>query len=280
MKTIKSPKFKFNSFIHQVILIIIGALVTIPLYFIIVSTFKIQKDSILHPMFPPFNPTLANYIKALKVMEFPNALKNNIIITFFSVILIILISSMAGYALSRMRIKFNKIVFFVILSGIMIPYQMLIFPLFKIVTSLKLINTIPGVIIISTAINIPFAVFLFTGFIRTIPYELEEAAFIDGCSPFGTYFRITLPLLKPVIATVAILDSLSIWNDFLTPLLFLQSRKNSVLLLEIYRNIGQFATNYFLMLPMLVLTITPILILYIFLQRFIIKGVIGGAIKG
>lgn len=280
MKITKLSKIKFSRFIHQIILVAIASLVTVPLYHIIVSTFKLQKDAVLHPMFPPLNPIIDNYVKALDVMEFPNALKNNIIITFFSVLLIILISSMAGYALSRMRIKVNKIIFFVILSGLMIPYQMLIFPLFKIVTFLHLVNTIPGMIIISTSIHIPFAVFLFTGFIRTIPYELEEAAFIDGCSPFGIYFKIIIPLLKPVIATVGILDSMAIWNDFLTPLLFLQSRRNSVLLLEIYRNIGQFSTNYFLMLPMLVLTIAPILILYIFLQRFIIKGVIGGAIKG
>jgi raffinose/stachyose/melibiose transport system permease protein len=162
----------------------------------------------------------------------------------------------------------------------MVPFQVLLFPLFKIAVALGLVNKLPGNIIIEISINIPFAVFLFTGFIRSLPVELEEAATIDGCSIIGIFPRIIVPLLKPVIASVVIIDSLSTWNDFLTPLLFLQSRSNSVLLLEIFRNVGQFSTDYFATLPMMVLTIAPILILYVFLQKYIIKGVISGALKG
>jgi raffinose/stachyose/melibiose transport system permease protein len=271
---------KLKKLLSYILILAIATVFTVPLYFIIVSTFKTQSEAVQSPMGLPFNPNIDNYAKSLEVMEYPNALKNNIIITAVSVILIILIASMAGYALSRMRIRINKIIYFIILSGIMIPYQMLIFPLYKMVSFLGLMNKISGIIVILTAVHVPFAIFLFTGFIRTIPYELEEAASIDGCSPFGIYWRITLPLLKPVIATVAIIDSLAVWNEFLTPLLFLQSRRNSVLLLEVFRGIGQFSINYFLMLPMLVLTIAPVIVLYIVLQRYIIKGVVGGAIKG
>ena len=128
--------------------------------------------------------------------------------------------------------------------------------------------------------NLPFSIFLFRGFIVSLPVELEESAAIDGCTVIKTFWRIIFPLLKPVIATVAILDSLTIWNDFLTPLLFLQSREKGVILQEIYRNVGQFATDWTAFFPMLVLGVLPLMLFYIVMQKHIIKGMISGSVKG
>jgi raffinose/stachyose/melibiose transport system permease protein len=156
-----------------------------------------------------------------------------------------------------------------------------IISLYKIVKSLGLMNTLLAVILVDVAINTPQAVFLFKEFIEsTVPKELEEAAVIDGCSVMKRFFMVVLPLLKPVISTVAIIVTLNVWNEFMTPLLFLQSRENDVILQEVTRNIGQFSTDWTSLFPMLMLGVAPLVIFYIFMQKYIIAGVTAGAVKG
>ena len=153
--------------------------------------------------------------------------------------------------------------------------------LFKIVKSIGLMNTAWAVILVDVAINVPQGIFLFKEFVEsTIPKELEEAAEIDGCSVIRKFFVIVLPLLKPVIATVVILVTLNVWNEFMTPLLFLQSREQDVILQEVSRNIGQFSTDWTALFPMLMLGVAPLMIFYIFMQKYIIAGVSAGAVKG
>lgn len=142
-------------------------------------------------------------------------------------------------------------------------------------------NSLFAVILVDVAVNTPQAVFLFKEFIEsTIPKELEEAAAIDGCSVFRRFFAIVLPLLKPVISTVVIIVTLNVWNEFMTPLLFIQSRESDVILQEVTRNIGQFATDWTALFPMLMLGVAPLMIFYIFMQKYIIAGVAAGAVKG
>ena len=148
------------------------------------------------------------------------------------------------------------------------------------IRSLGLMNHLASVIFINIACNIPFATFMFRSFVATIPEELEEAAKIDGAGTFRIFWKITFPLLKPIVATVTILNSLTIWNDFMGPLYFLQVREKDVLLQEIYRNIGQFSTDWTSLFQMLVLGALPLLIFYLFMQRYIIGGVMSGSVKG
>ena len=142
-------------------------------------------------------------------------------------------------------------------------------------------NTPFAVILVNVAINTPQAVFLFKEFIEgTVPKELEDAAEIDGCTVFRKFFRVVLPLLTPVISTVVIIVTLNVWNEFMTPLLFLQSREKDVILQEVSRNIGQFATDWTALFPMLMLGVAPLMIFYVFMQKYIITGVAAGAVKG
>ena len=153
--------------------------------------------------------------------------------------------------------------------------------LYKIVKSFHLMNSAFAVILVNVAINTPQGVFLFKEFIEsTIPRELEEAAEIDGCSVGKKFFSIVLPLLKPVISTVVIIVTLNVWNEFMTPLLFLQSREKDVILQEVSRNIGQFSTDWTALFPMLMLGVAPLMIFYVFMQKYIIAGVAAGAVKG
>ena len=163
----------------------------------------------------------------------------------------------------------------------MVPYQMGILALYKQVAQLGLMNSHTGVILIEICYNLPFSIFLIKSFIGSaVPFELEEAARVDGCGVWRTFLQIVFPLLMPVIATVAILNTLGVWNDFMTPLLFLQSRSKGVLLLEVFRNIGQFSTDWTNFFPMMLLAVAPLILFYIFMQKYIINGITSGSLKG
>lgn len=280
MKVATRKKRNYGKYIVIAFLILFTIYTMIPIYYIVVSSFKMQIESIRSPLGFPNPIRYENYVNAFNEMRYFRALRNNATITISAVTGIVVLSSMAAYPLARLKIKLNRFIFVGFLCGMMIPGQMLLFPLFRLMAGFGLINNLFSVILLQVTGGLPFAVFLFTGFIKTIPYEIEEAAYIDGAGPFKTFWKVLLPLIKPVVATVVILNSLSSWNDFLGPLMFLQSRDRGVLLLEVFRNIGRWGTNFFAMLPMLVLTVLPIMVLYLFLQRYIIKGVISGSLKG
>ena len=264
-----------------IVLALLTVIVLLPIYYLLVTTFKTSSEAALAPMALPSHFDFSSYANAFEKMQYPRAFANTFIITSCSVVGLIFVSSMCGYALNRKgKHKLAQAVFLLILSGMMFPYQMSILGLYKVIQQLGLMNHLLGVILIDITINIPFATFMMKSFVSTIPIELEEAAHIDGCGIFRTFFTITLPLMKPTIATVAILNTLTIWNDFMGPLYFLQTREKDVILLEVYRNIGQFSTDWASLFPMMVLGVLPLVVFYIFMQKYIIGGVMSGSVKG
>lgn len=270
-----------SNILKHIVLIILALIVLTPIYYLIVTTFKSGTEAALNPMGLPESFDFSGYVQAFKDMQYPRAFKNTFLITVGAVIGIIITSSMCGYVLNRKgKYRITQFVFLLILSGMMFPYQMSIMGLYKLVRGLGLMNTLTGVILIDIAINIPFATFLMKNFISTVPIELEEAAKIDGAGVFRTFTTVTFPLLKPVVATVAILNTLNVWNDFMGPLYFLQTREKDVILQEVYRNIGQFSTDWTSLFPMMVLGVLPLLVFYLFMQRYIISGVMAGSVKG
>lgn len=277
----KPNKKKVKLVLLEVIMICIGVFWFIPIYYLIVTTFKSPSEALGNPLGLPSSLSIQSYIAAWQKMEFPRAFMNTFIITAAAVTLIVIFGGMAGYALARTKTKAGTRLFLFFLAGLIVPFQMNIVSLYKIVKSLNLMNTVFAVILVNVAINTPQAVFLFKEFIEsTIPKELEEAADIDGCSVIRKFFAIVLPLLKPVMSTVIIIVTLNVWNEFMTPLLFLQSREKGVILQEVSRNIGQFATDWTALFPMLMLGVAPLMIFYVFMQKYIIAGVAAGAVKG
>ncbi len=267
--------------VTEAIMIVIAVIWFIPIYYLIVTTFKTPKEASAGPMSLPRVWVFQNYIDAFKNMEYPRSLFNTMEITVLAVGIIVLVTSLAGYALARTKTRWGNRLFLLFLAGLMVPFQMNIVSLFKIVKNVGLMNTVWAVILVDVAINVPQGTFLFKEFIESsVPKELEEAAEIDGCSVIKKFFVIILPLLKPVIATVVILVTLNVWNEFMTPLLFIQSRENDVILQEVSRNIGQFATDWTALFPMMMLGVAPLMIFYIFMQKYIISGVAAGAVKG
>ena len=263
------------------VMVALSIFVLLPIYYLIVTTFKTSTEAALAPMALPTSWDFSGYINAFEKMQYPRAFKNTFIITGTSVCMLVVLASMCGYVLNRKaKYKVVQIVFLLFLSGMMFPYQMSILGLYKIIQQLNLMNSLLAVILINIATHLPFSIFLFRSFVSTIPYELEEAAKIDGAGIFRTFWVITFPLMKPIIATVAILDTLTIWNDFMGPLYFLQSREKGVILQEVYRNVGQFSTDWTSLFPMMVLGVLPLLVFYLFMQRYIIGGVMSGSVKG
>lgn len=267
--------------ITEIIMILLAIIWFLPVYYLIVTTLKSPQEATMSPLALPKEWQFTNYVDAWQKMEFPRAFGNTLFITVVAVLCIVVFTSMAGYALARTKTKLGNRVFLFFLAGLVIPFQMNMVSLYKIVKSLHLMNSVFAVILVDVAVNTPQGLFLFKEFIEsTIPKELEEAAEIDGCSVVKRFFMIVLPLLKPVISTVVIIVTLNVWNEFMTPLLFLQSRENDVILQEVSRNIGQFATDWTALFPMLMLGVAPLMIFYIVMQKYIIAGVAAGAVKG
>ncbi|MFC4779302.1 carbohydrate ABC transporter permease [Paenibacillus sp. GCM10023252] len=276
-----SGKFKWKLLGLEMMMLAVAAVFLIPVYYLLVTTFKSPAEAVAHPLSLPKTITLEHYHHVFESMNYWGALKNNLIITVCAVTGIVLLGAMAAYSFARKEGRVYSFLFVFFLVGMMVPYQMGILALYRIVVNMGLMNTLIGVILILLCYNLPLSIFLFRGFISsTVPRELEEAAWMDGCGVLKTFFLIVLPLLKPIVATVAILTALNTWNDFMTPLLFLQSRENSVLLLELFRNIGQFSVDWTNFFPMMFLSILPLLLFYLFMQRFIIEGITSGSIKG
>ena len=259
--------------ITETLMVLLAVLWAVPIYYLIVTTLKSPAEATASPLALPSSLNLQNYIDAWQKMEFPRAFANTLFITAMSVFLIVLFGSMAGYALARTSSKLGGRLFLFFLAGLVVPFQMNIVSLYKIVKALHLMNSPFAVILVDVAVNMPQAVFLFREFVHsTVPVELEEAAEIDGCGTMQKFFTIVFPLLKPVMATVIII--------VMTPLLFLQSRANDVILQEVSRNIGQFSTDWTAMFPMMMLGVAPLMIFYLFMQKYIIAGVAAGAVKG
>ncbi len=222
---------------------------------------------------------IKNYGSSWKLTKFPIVFLNTLLITVFSVLGIILISSMAAYALVRTENKLSWIIFLFFTFAMVVPFQVIMFPMVKVAKIFGVAGSIPGIVLIYMAVGCPMAIFMYHGFIKGIPMELEESAALDGAGRFRTFFSVVLPLLTPITSTIAILDVLWIWNDFLLPLIILTKKVVTVQLAQYYTR-GAYSRDFGMELASLVLAVLPVIIFYMFMQRYIIKGVIAGAVKG
>ena len=253
----------------------------IPIYYLVVSTLKSADEVTARPFALPKTLDFSNYVVAWEKMTYPRAFMNTFIITLFTVVFSLFIAAIAAYSITRYKSKFNKFVYTLVLAGMMIPGQVSLVTLFTLVQNLKLSDSIWGMIVINCGGNTILPLFLYRSFIATsVPIEIEEAAEIDGCNMFQRFAVIVLPMLKPITATAAIIVGVGVWNDYLNPSLFLQSRENATLILEVQRNVGQFSIDWVSMFPMLLLDVAPLAIFYLVMQKQIISGVVTGAVKG
>ncbi|EFV78730.1 carbohydrate ABC transporter permease [Cytobacillus oceanisediminis] len=274
-----NPRYTKVTFLLEIIGIVLGVIFLIPFYFVIINSVKGFADILIDAAAWPQEFLFSNYLKVWDIINFPRAFWNSLIITVISNIGLVVISSMAAWKMVRTPGKFSKILFALFVSAMVIPFQTVMIPLMKLGGMLNLTNSIPGLIIMYFGFGVPLSLFLYHGFIKTVPIEIEESARIDGCSQFGVFWRIVFPLLKPITVTVVILNTLWIWNDYLLPLLVLQDAELRTIPLATSSFFAQYTKQWDMGLAALVMGITPVVIFFLFLQRHIIKGIAQGSIK-
>ncbi|WP_019534237.1 carbohydrate ABC transporter permease [Paenibacillus ginsengihumi] len=264
----------------EIVAVLLGLLFLVPFYFVIVNSLKTFAELLTDPTSLPTALQWSNFSNAWRIMKFPTVLTNSLVITVLANLAIALISAMAAYRMVRHKTRFNRLFFSLLVAAMVIPFQSIMIPLVRVARTVGLFDSIPGLIVCYMGFGAPLSVFLFHGFVKSIPHEIEESASVDGASAYGTFFRIVLPLLKPIAVTVILLNSLWIWNDFLLPFLILQSPDLRTIPLATNSFFGQYTKQWDLALAALVLGITPIVIFFLAMQRHIIEGITAGSVKG
>lgn len=267
---------KASLVVFEVFMILLAFVWIYPALFVLNNAVKPEADIKLNPISPPTSLTSDNFVKAWVEMRFPRALLNTAVITVFGVAGIVLVSSMAAWKLARSFGRLSWILYLVFAFAMVIPFQIIMVPIVGLSTDLKLAN-IGGIIPMYWGLGAPLAVFMYHGFVKGVPRELEEAASIDGAGQFFVFFRVVFPLMMPITATIVILDALWLWNDFLLPLIVV---KAGTLQLEQLHFYGMFLREYGPSAASLILSATPIIVLYLLLQKYIIRGIAAGAVKG
>ncbi|MDO4453622.1 MAG: carbohydrate ABC transporter permease [Eubacteriales bacterium] len=266
-----------------VIFTIISLIYVFPIALVVINSFKKKAYISRAPFSLPTEKTfvgLENYINGIEKTGFFEAFGWSLFITVFSVIAIILCTSMCAWYISRVKNKITNTIYYLCLFSMIVPFQMVMFTLSKIANMLHLNNPV-GIIVIYLGFGAGLAVFMFAGFVKSIPIEIEEAAMIDGCTPIQTYFKVVMPIMKPTCITVAILQAMWIWNDYLLPYLVLDIRKYKTIPIAIqYLKGGYGSVDMGAMMGVLVLGIIPIIVFYLACQKHIIEGVVAGAVKG
>ena len=281
-KKVKVPQKK-GSWILTLIFSVISIAYIYPLLLVLINSFKKKAYISRMPFALPNAKTFVgweNYTNGLTKINFFDSFLNSLIITILSVILILLCTSMCAWFICRVRTKLTRSVYYLCLFSMVVPFQMVMFTLSKTADYLKLSTpfTIP---IVYLGFGAGLAVFMFCGYMKSCPIEIEESAMVDGCTPLRTFFSIVLPILQPTYVTTAILETMWIWNDYLLPYLVLNLKKYKTIPIAIqYLKGGYGSVDMGAMMAMLVLSILPIIFLYLFLQKYIIKGMVAGAVKG
>ncbi len=279
-------KKKITNIILTIVLIILLFIFIAPFLLVLMNVFKQKSDIMRNPLQLPFNSkkgfTLDNFPNAMAKMDFWKVFANSLIITICSTILTILFSSMTAFVIVRNKWKACGILFGAMIASMVIPFQVLMVPLVSLYGGVfGVLNHRLTLILMHTGFSLSMAVFMFHGAIRTnIPLELEEASLIDGCTRWQTWWKVVFPLLKPTIATVAIIDAMAFWNDYLLPSLVLQDKSLYTIPIATQAFYGTYTSDLGLIMAALLLAMLPILILYLLLQKFIVAGVTSGAVKG
>ena len=279
-------KVKAYKIVSNVIVVLLCLLYLFPIYLIVANSFKSRSEMYENMVALPKVFSFQYYSSALEKMNFSTSLRNTIILTIVSIAIIVVLTSMTAWMFVRSNNKLSKIFFNILVATMLIPFQTIMMPLMQEMNwisrnvGLQMTDTIPGLIFMYTGFGAGMGVFLYHGFVSSIPVSLEEAAIIDGCNTWQVFWKIVFPVLKPTTMTVIILDVIWIWNDFLLPSLTLKSTENRTIPISTAKFFGQYTISWNEAMAALVVTIVPVAIFYLFCQKYIVKGVAAGAVKG
>jgi ABC-type glycerol-3-phosphate transport system permease component len=250
-----------------------------PFYLLIVNTFKTMPQITSSPLSLPKAISFDAYVRAWNDANLGSYYKNSLIISGISVAISVSISSLAAYAFSRLRFPGRQWLFFFLLAGVMLPLQIALVPLYRLLNSMELLSTYQGMIALYVAFTVPFGVFILTGFYKSIPVEIEEAALIDGCGWFQAYWRIVIPLAAPGLVTLVILEFIWFWNEYLVALTMIQKEAIRTVTIGVMLMANTYQLDFSLLTAGIVIAVVPPILVFIFFQRYLIRGLTAGAIK-
>ncbi|WP_096274253.1 carbohydrate ABC transporter permease [Paucisalibacillus globulus] len=250
-----------------------------PIFLMISSSFKSNIEIFTSPLSLPSTFSFENYAEVWEAVDFSSYIWNSIIVSAASVFIVLFVSSMAGYYLARYKFRWNSFILLFFMIGLMLPMRLAVIPLYMMMMNLGLLDSLFSLIFVYVAGGIPFAVFLFYGFFRTVPRALEDSARLDGCNDFQIYYKIVLPLMKPAISIVAIVNLLNVWNDFFYPLIFIRTDALKTIPLGMLTLFGEFDTQWNLLFAGLTISSLPMLIAFLFASRQFMDGLTEGAVK-
>ncbi|WP_238881261.1 carbohydrate ABC transporter permease [Clostridium sp. YIM B02551] len=276
MKTKK--KLRISYILITIFSCLIGVLFLSPFYIIIINAFKSKKQLFENTLSIPHSVTFDNFKEAFQRLDFISSLAHSLFITIVSVVLIVVFSSMAAWMLERTKSKLSGFIFTLFIASMIIPFQAVMLPLIRVMGKIHFLN-VAGIIFMYVGFGSSLSIFLYHGFLKSIPKELDEAATIDGCNKFKTFWYIIFPLLKPMTITVAILNTVWIWNDYLLPSLVINKPNTLTIPLKTFFFFGEYTKQWNLALAGLILVIIPVIIFYFLAQKHIIKSITAGSIK-
>ncbi|TDD62524.1 carbohydrate ABC transporter permease [Kribbella antibiotica] len=271
--------YRPRTFVLELVMVAVAVAFLFPVYALVTLAFKDPGQIANAPLSPPNPPSVDSFGTAWQSASLGSALLNSTLITVSSVLALIVLGSLAAYFLARRASRLSYSLYILFLVGIILPFQLGMIPLYQLVNDLGLLGTYQGMILFYTGIQLPFTVFLYTGFIRSLPADYTHAALIDGASHLQAFRHVIFPLLRPITGTVLILNAVHIWNDFFTPLLYLGGSGRETVPVRIFAFVNEYTSDYGLVAAGLVLAALPILVVFLVLQRYVIRGFSSG-LKG
>ena len=271
-------RYRLSTFGLELLMVAVTVAFAFPLYILVNLSIR-EPNDFSSPLSPTTSPTLENFTSAWTQASLGSAFVDSLIVTAASVVVLVLVSALAAYPLARSTARWSRGTFLLVMLGLLLPFQLALLPLYETMRDLDLLGSVWSLVLFYSGLQVPFTIFLYVGFLRALPRDYEEAALLDGCSPLQAFGRVVFPLLRPVTGTVLILNAVFVWNDFLTPLLYLSGSDNQTIPVAIFGFVGQYTSQWQLVFAGLVMGVLPILVVYFLLQRHIIKGFAGG-LKG
>ncbi|MBI0064512.1 carbohydrate ABC transporter permease [Bifidobacterium polysaccharolyticum] len=274
-----SQRERRRSVVRSVVVLIIALICAVPLWYILINTFKTIPDMATNPLGLPKQWTLRNYTRAFATVPIVRSLINTLIVTFFGVLFQVLIGALAAYGMILRKSIFTSVIGVILMIAFVIPAQSTLIPLYRMESSVGLVNTLLGLIVMYLG-GAVFCYFLIVGYMQSLPFEVIEAARIDGAGPLRIFWSIVLPLIRPILTTVVVFQTMSTWNDFMTANVFISSSNLRTIVLQVYNAVGQFTTDWPSFMTITVLALIPVFIFFIFCQKWIVSGLVAGAVKG
>ncbi|MDQ0595941.1 raffinose/stachyose/melibiose transport system permease protein [Streptomyces canus] len=268
-------RYRRRTLALELAMIAAALVVGFPVYVLVNLAVRPASDT-SSPISPTTSPTLANFTQAWQQGALGGALVNSVLVTVCSVVIVLAVSSLAAYPLARVAARWSRGTYLTFLLGLVLPFQLAALPLYQTMRDMGLLGTPWALVLFYSGLQVPFTVFLYVGFLRALPRDFEDAALIDGCTSLQGFRYIVLPMLKPITVTALVLNTVAIWNDFFTPLLYLSGSAQQTMPVSIAGFVGQYVTDWNLIFAALVISILPVLLVYFLLQRSIINGFAGG----